>query len=211
MEIEMLKIKVKNLQSQDVSEMDLPEEIFDYPLKEHLIYEAVKNYRANQRQGTAATKTRAKVAGSGRKLWRQKGTGRARVGSIRSPLWRGGGITFGPQPRDYSYKMPRKAKRNALKSVLSDKMRHDRILVVDNIKLESAKTRDTLSVLKNFEYDKLLIVDKKDNSQLQLSTRNLPTVKSIDYTEINVYDSLKYNYIMFSVEAVEQLVEVLKK
>jgi large subunit ribosomal protein L4 len=211
MEIEMLKIKVKNLQSQDVSEMDLPEEIFDYPLKEHLIYEAVKNYRANQRQGTAATKTRAKVAGSGRKLWRQKGTGRARVGAIRSPLWRGGGITFGPQPRDYSYKMPRKAKRNALKSVLSDKMRNDRILVVDNIKLESAKTKDTLSVLKNFEYDKLLIVDKKDNSQLQLSTRNLPAVKSIDYTEINVYDSLKYNYIMFSVEAVEQLVEVLKK
>ena len=207
----MLKIKVKNLQCHDVSEMELPEEVFDYPLKEHLIYEAVKNFRANQRQGTAATKTRGKVAGSGRKLWRQKGTGRARIGSIRSPLWRGGGTVFGPQPRDYSYKMPRKAKRNALKSVLSDKMRHDRIVVVEDIALESAKTRDTLSILKNFQFDKLLIVDKKENSRLILSTRNIPFIKTIDYREMNVYESLKYNYIMFSVEAVNQLVEVLKK
>jgi large subunit ribosomal protein L4 len=207
----MLKIKIKNLQCHDVSEMELPEEIFDYPLKEHLIYEAVKNYRANQRQGTVATKTRGKVSGSGRKLWKQKGTGRARVGSIRSPLWRGGGTTFGPQPRDYSYKMPRKAKRNALKSVLSDKMRNDRILIVDEFMLESVKTRDTLSLLKNFQFDKLLIVDKKENSKLILSTRNIPYIKSIDYREINVYDSLKYNYIMFSVDAVKHLVEVLKK
>ena len=207
----MLKIKVKNLQCHDVSEMDLPEEVFDYPLKEHLIYEAVKNYRANQRQGTASTKTRGKVAGSGRKLWKQKGTGRARIGSIRSPIWRGGGTVFGPQPRDYSYKMPRKAKRNALKSVLSDKMRHDRIMVVEDIALESAKTRDTLSLLKNFQFDKLLIVDKKENSKLVLSTRNIPFIKTIDYREMNVYESLKYNYIMFSVEAVNQLVEVLKK
>jgi large subunit ribosomal protein L4 len=199
----MLKVKVKNIQNTDVSEIDLPEEIFDYPLKAHLVYEAVKNYSANQRQG--------KVSGSGRKLWRQKGTGRARVGSIRSPLWRSGGTTFGPQPRDYSYKMPKKAKRNALKSVLSDKMRNDRIVVIDDITLDSTKTRDTLSLLKNFEFDKLLIVDKKENSKLILSTRNIPHVKTIDFREINVYDSLKYNYIMFSVDAVKQLVEVLKK
>ncbi len=207
----MLKIKVKNLQSHDVSEMELPEEIFDYPLKEHLIYEAVKNYRANQRQGTAATKTRGKVAGSGRKLWKQKGTGRARMGSIRSPLWRKGGTIFGPQPRDYSYKMPKKAKQNALKSVLSDKMRNEHIMVVETISLESGKTRDTLTLLKNFQFDKLLIVDNRENSRLILSTRNIPYVKTIDYREINVYDSLKYSYIMFSVEAVTQLVEVLKK
>lgn len=206
----MLTIKVKNMQSHEVSQMDLPEEIFDYPLKEHLIYEAVKNYRANQRRGTACTKTRGKVAGSGRKLWRQKGTGRARMGSLRSPLWRTGGTTFGPQPRDYSYKMPRKARRNALKSVLSDKMRNDRILVVDKIALESNKTKETLSLLKNFQFDKLLIVDTKENAQLILSTRNIPYVKAIDFSEINVYDSLKYNYIMFSVDAVKQLVEVLK-
>ncbi len=207
----MLKIKVKNLQSQDISEIDLPEDIFDYPLKEHLIYEAVKNFRANQRQGTAATKTRGKVSGSGKKLWKQKGTGRARMGSVRSPLWRKGGITFGPHPRDYSYKMPRKAKQNALKSILSDKMRSERIWIVENMSLESAKTRDTVSVLKNFQFDKLLIVDKKENSKLLRSTRNVPYIKSIDFTEINVFDSLKYNYIMFSVDAVKQLVEVLKK
>lgn len=206
----MVKIKVKNIQSDDVSEMDLPGDIFDYPLKEHLIYEAVKNYRANQRRGTAATKTRGKVSGSGRKLWRQKGTGRARVGSIRSPLWRTGGTTFGPQPRDYSYKMPKKARRNALKSVLSDKMRNDRILVIDKIDVKD-KTKETLSMLKKFDFDKLLIVDKKENSNLLLSTRNIPYVKAIDFSEINVYDSLKYNYIMFSVDAVNQLVEVLKK
>jgi large subunit ribosomal protein L4 len=206
----MVKIKVKNMQSDDVREMDLPENIFDYPLKEHLIYEAVKNYRANRRRGTACTKTRGKVSGSGKKLWRQKGTGRARVGSVRSPLWRSGGTVFGPQPRDYSYKMPKKARRNALKSVLSDKMRHQRILIIDQIALESSKTKDALAKLKNFEFDKLLIVDKKENSQLILSTRNIPYIKAIDFSEINVYDSLKYNYIMFSVDAVNQLVEVLK-
>ena len=206
----MLKVKVKNIQSDEVSEMDLPEEIFDYPLKEHLIYEAVKNYRASQRQGTACTKTRGKVSGSGRKPWRQKGTGRARAGSTRSPLWRSGGTVFGPQPRDYSYRMPRKARRNALKSVLSDKMRNDRIVVIDEITVNSNKTKDALAVLKNFEFDKLLIVDKKENSQLILSTRNVPYIKAIDFSEINVYDSLKYNYIMFSVDAVKQLVEVLK-
>lgn len=206
----MLKIKVKNMQSDEVRELELPEEIFDYPLKEHLIYEAVKNYRANQRQGNACTKTRGKVSGSGRKLWKQKGTGRARIGSIRNPLWRTGGTVFGPQPRDYSYKMPKKARRNALKSVLSDKMRNDRILVVDQIAFESNKTRDALSLLKNFQFDKLLIVDKKENSQLILSTRNVPYIKAIDFSEINVYDSLKYSYIMFSVDAVNQLVEVLK-
>lgn len=207
----MLKVKVKNLQSDDVSELDLPEDIFDYPLKEHLIYEAVKNYRANQRSGNACTKTRGKVSGSGKKPWRQKGTGRARVGSIRSPLWRTGGTTFGPQPRDYSYKMPRKAKRNALKSVLSDKLRNEKLLVVDKFDIDSMRTKDTLTRLKNFDFDKLLIVDKKENSNLLLSTRNIPNVKTIDFSEINVYDSLKYNYIMFSVDAVKQLVEVLQK
>jgi large subunit ribosomal protein L4 len=206
----MLKVKVKNLQSAEVSELELPEEIFDYPLKEHLIYEAVKNFRANQRQGTACTKTKGKVSGSGKKLWRQKGTGRARIGSIRNPLWRSGGTTFGPQPRDYSYKMPKKARRNALKSVLSDKMRNERILIIDSLAVESVRTKETLSALKNFEFDKLLIVDTKENSKLMMSTRNIPNIKTIDFSEINVYDSLKYNYIMFSVSAVKELVEVLK-
>ena len=206
----MPKVKVKNLANKDIKELDLPEQIFDYPLNEHLIYEAVKNIRASQRSGTAATKTRSKVAGSGKKLWRQKGTGRARVGSTRSPIWKGGGITFGPQPRDFSFPMPKKAKRNALKSVLSDKLRNNQLVVVEKFDVKSNKTKETIQVLNNFEFDKLLIVDKKENSNLMLSTRNVRDIKAIDFREMNVYDSLKYSTIMLSVDAVTELVEVLK-
>ena len=206
----MLKVKIKNLQNAEVAEMELPEEIFDYPLKEHLIYEAVKNFNANQRQGTASTKTRSEVSGSGKKLWKQKGTGRARMGAIRSPLWRKGGTTFGPKPRDYSYAIPKKARRNAIKSVLSDKMRNEHIYIIDDLKLGSPKTKDALKTLNNFTFDKLLIVDNRENAQLMLSTRNIPHVKAIDFKEINIYDSLHYGYIMFSVSAVKNLVEVLK-
>ncbi len=206
----MVKVKVRNIKNKEVSEMELPEAIFDYPLKEHLIYEAVKNYNANQRQGTACTKTRSEVAGSGKKLWKQKGTGRARMGALRSPLWRKGGTTFGPKPRDYSYEMPKKARRNAIKSVLSDKVRNDRLLILDELKLNSGKTRDTLNALKHFAFDKLLIVDQRGNSDLMLSTRNLPHVKAIDVGEMNIYDSLHYDYIMLSVDAVKRLMEVLK-
>jgi large subunit ribosomal protein L4 len=206
----MVKIKVRNIQNKEVSELELPEDIFDYPLKEHLIYEAVKNYNANQRQGTACTKTRSEVSGSGKKLWKQKGTGRARMGAIRSPLWRKGGTTFGPKPRDYSYAMPKKARRNAIKSVLSEKIRNDRLFILDELKLDSKKTKDTIKTLRNFAFDKLLIVDKKDNSDLMLSTRNIPHIKAIDVGEMNIYDSLNYNYIMLSVDVVKRLMEVLK-
>jgi large subunit ribosomal protein L4 len=206
----MVKVKVRNIKNKEVSEMELPEAIFDYPLKEHLIYEAVKNYNANQRQGTASTKTRSEVSGSGKKLWKQKGTGRARMGALRSPLWRKGGTTFGPKPRDYSYEMPKKARRNAIKSVLSDKVRNDRLFILDELKLASAKTKDTLKALKHFPFDKLLIVDQRDNSDLMLSTRNIPHVKAIDVGEMNIYDSLYYNYIMLSVDSVRKLMEVLK-
>lgn len=206
----MLKLKVRNLENSEVSEIELPNEVFDYPLKEHLIYEAVKSFNANQRQGTASTKTRSEVRGSGKKPWRQKGTGRARVGAVRSPLWKKGGITFGPKPRDYSWELPKKARRNAIKSVLSEKLRNERIYIIDEFKLSSKKTKDILSSLKKFDFDKLLIVDNRENLHLMLSTRNLPGVKAIDYKEMNIYDSLQFNYIMFSVDAVKQLVEVLK-
>jgi len=206
----MVKVKVRNIKNKEVSEMELPEAIFDYPLKEHLIYEAVKNYNANQRQGTACTKTRAEVAGSGKKLWKQKGGGRARMGSLRSPLWRKGGTTFGPRPRDYSYDMPKKARRNAIKSVLSEKVRNDRLLVLDELKLSSAKTKDALKALKHFSFDKLLIVDERGNNELMLSTRNIPHVKAIDVGEMNIYDSLNYDHIMLSVDSVKKLAEVLK-
>jgi large subunit ribosomal protein L4 len=203
----MVKIKVRNIQNKEVSELELPDDIFAYPLKEHLIYEAVKNYNANQRQGTACTKTRSEVSGSGKKLWKQKGTGRARMGAIRSPLFRKGGTTFGPKPRDYSYAMPKKARRNAIKSVLSEKIRNDRLFILDEVKLDSKKTKDTIKTLSNFAFDKLLIVDKKDNSDLMLSTRNIPHIKAIDVSEMNIYDSLN---IMLSVDVVKRLMEVLK-
>jgi len=206
----MVKVKVRNIKNKEVSELELPEAIFDYPLKEHLIYEAVKNFNANQRQGTACTKTRSEVAGSGKKLWKQKGTGRARTGGVRSPLWRKGGISFGPKPRDYSYAMPKKARRNAIKSVLSDKIRNDRLFILDELKLDSGKTKDTIKVLSRFSFDKLLIIDKRDNNDLMLSTRNIPHIKAIDVGEMNIYDSLKYNYIMLSVDVVKKLMEVLK-
>jgi large subunit ribosomal protein L4 len=206
----MVKIKVRNIQNKEVSEMELPDDIFAYPLKEHLIYEAVKNFNANQRQGTACTKTRSEVSGSGKKLWKQKGTGRARMGAIRSPLFRKGGTTFGPKPRDYSYAMPKKARRNAIKSVLSEKIRNDRLFILDELKLDSKKTKDTIKTLSRFAFDKLLIVDKKDNADLMLSTRNIPHIKAIDVGEMNIYDSLNYNYIMLSVDVVKRLMEVLK-
>jgi large subunit ribosomal protein L4 len=206
----MVKVKVRNIKNKEVSEMELPEAIFDYPLKEHLIYEAVKNYNANQRQGTACTKTRAEVSGSGKKLWKQKGTGRARMGALRSPLWRKGGTTFGPKPRDYSYEMPKKARRNAIKSVLSDKVRNDCLFILDEVKLASTKTKDALKALKHFSFKKLLIVDQRTNNELVLSTRNIPHVKTIDVGEMNFYDSLHYGHIMLSVDAVKKLVEVLK-
>ncbi len=206
----MLRVKVKNLQNKEIDEVELPEEIFNYPLNEHLVYEAVKNFNANQRQGTASTKNRGEVTGSGKKLWKQKGTGRARMGSIRSPIWRKGGTTFGPRPRDYSYELPKKARRNAIKVVLSDKLRNERIFIINELKMKSAKTRDAVKTLGHFSFDKLLIVDKRENADLMLATRNLPHVKAIDVREMNIYDSLDFNYIMFSVDAVKNLVEVLK-
>jgi len=206
----MVKQTVINLKNAPVREIELPEDIFNYPLKEHLIYEAVKSFRAGQRQGTAATKTRSEVSGTGKKLWRQKGTGRARMGSLRSPLWRKGGISFGPQPRDYTTAMPRTARRNALKSVLSEKRRNEKLYIVEELTFKSHKTKDTLKTLDRFPFSKLLIVDKRDNQELMLSTRNLPHVKAIDFSEINVFDSLKYDTIMFSVDSVQKLIEVLK-
>jgi len=203
-------IKVKNINNEDVKDLELSDDVFNYELREHLIYEAVKNFRANQRRGTASTKTRGEVSGGGKKPWKQKGTGRARAGSSRSPIWRKGGITFGPKPRDYSYNMPKKAKRNALKSVLSEKVRNDKLIVVDELLIGSTKTREAIEKLKNFKYNKILIIDSKDNEELLTSTRNIPGIKAIDSKELNIYDSLHYDHILATVEAITKITEVLK-
>ena len=175
-----------------------------------MIYEAVVNYRANQRRGTASTKTRAEVRGGGKKPWRQKGTGRARAGSSRSPLWRSGGATFGPKPRDYSYKMPRKARRNALKSALAMKFAEKEIVVLDTLKFKEPKTKEGASFLKKLKLDSVLVVDERDNKNVFLSLRNIPKVKAVDFNQINIYDVMNHKSLVFTQKAFESLMERLK-
>ena len=205
----MLTVQVLDKSGKKVKELKAPEEIFSFPEKEHLIYEAVINYRANQRRGTASTKTRAKVRGGGRKPWRQKGTGRARAGSTRSPLWRKGGVTFGPTPRDYGYRMPKKAKKNALKSVLSMKLAEKHLLVLDSLDFKEPKTKDGVKLLETLKLESALIVDRHDNKNLFLSLRNIPKVEVVDYNQVNVYSILNHKWLVITKKAFESLMEKL--
>jgi len=205
----MLKVQVLDKNGKKIKEISAPKKVFSYPEKEHLIFEAVVNLRANQRHGAASTKTRSEVRGGGRKPWRQKGTGRARVGSIRSPLWRKGGTTFGPKPRSYSYNLPKNAKKNALKSVLSMKLAEKQLLVIDALDFEKPKTKEGMLFLKNFNLDSALIVDQYDNKNLFLSLRNIPKVKPIDYKHVNVYDVLDHKWLVFTKRGFEALMEKL--
>ena len=206
----MGKLQVFDRTGKPAAEVELPDSVFAYPDKGHLVYEAVVNYRANQRQGTAATKTRRDVSGGGKKPWRQKGTGRARVGSTRSPLWRKGGTVFGPQPRDYSYELPKKARRNALRSVLSSKLADSLILVLSEIELKEPKTKEAMALLKAFHLDSVLFVDAPENRNLFLAVRNLPRAKAVDVRTLNVYDALNYKWLVFSQRALESTMERLK-
>jgi large subunit ribosomal protein L4 len=206
----MGKLQVFDQAGNPANEVELADSVFAYPDKGHLVYEAVVNYRANQRQGNAATKTRAEVSGGGRKPWRQKGTGRARAGSTRSPLWRKGGTTFGPQPKDYSYELPKKARRNALRSVLSRKLTDSLILVLREIDIKEPKTKQAAALLKAFHINSALLVDSHENTNLFLSVRNLPKVKAVDVRTLNVYDVLNYKWLVFSQRALESAMERLK-
>ena len=206
----MFTIEVKDKENRKVKDLTLPEEVFGYPVKKHLMWEVVKAFLANRRSGNAATKTRAMVSGGGKKPWKQKGRGTARSGSTRSTLWRHGGVSFGPQPRSYGVEIPKKMRRSALKSALSSKFHDKEMLVVDDLLLTSLKTKDAMNFLKKMELSKVLIVDNGENRNLQLSTRNIPDVKSIDYREINVYEVLKYKNLLFSEKGLVSLLEVLK-
>lgn len=202
----MPTVEVKNLENTVVGELELSEAVFGEPLNEALIYDAVRWFMARQRAGTASTKTRAEVAGSGRKLWRQKGTGRARVGALRSPLWRHGGIVHGPKPRDYAYHLPKKMRRGALRSVLSEKLREGNLLVFDQYRLANHKTKALAETLHNLGLGrKTLIVDSHDNNNLALASRNLPGVKMVGSREINIYDALYYQQLIFSRSAIKEL------
>ena len=207
-----MKIPVKNLKNEEVKQIDLPEKVFGYPYKEHLIHLAVQAVMAAARRGTHKTKVRSEVRGSGRKLWRQKGTGRARVGSIRTPLWRTGGIVHGPQPRSYEKKMSAKEKRNALKSALSRKLAEEQILVVESLELESHKTKDLVQTLESLGVaSKALLVDAHDNQNLTLAARNNPVVKTVDALGVNVYDIVDRDQVILSEAALGRLVEVLER
>src|ERR1051325_8850278 len=165
----MPTVKVRNLKNKEVGEVALSDAVFGVELNESLIHAAVMNYRANGRAGTSATKTRGNVSGSGKKLWKQKGTGRARVASLRSPLWKGGGNVHGPQPRDWSYELPKKMRRGAIRSVLSGRLREGGLVVVENFELSSHRTKDFAAALATFGFDKrVLIVAALDNDNLAL-------------------------------------------
>lgn len=207
-----MKIAVKNLDNKQVREIEVPEEIFSYPYKEHLIYEAVQAYLAAQRRGTHKTKTRAEVSGSGKKLWRQKGTGRARTGDIRNPKWRKGGIVHGPVPRSYEKDLSRREKRNALKSALSQKASEQKILVIDSLELGNHKTRELVKRLAGLGIDgKALLVDTFENQNLARASRNERSLKTVDALAVNVYDVVDRSYLVVSESALSRLVEVLAK
>jgi large subunit ribosomal protein L4 len=207
----MPTVDVINLENQKVGSLELSEEVFAAEVNEHLLYESVRHYMAGQRKGLAATKTRHEVAGSGKKLWKQKGTGRARMGSIRSPLWRHGGTVHGPQPRDYSYRLNKKMILGALRSALSAKLRDGELRVVDNFTLADAKTKNFAAKLATLNAARtVLLVENAENRNLELGSRNLPGVKLVSSKDVTTYDLLKYKHILVSKTAAEKLSEALK-
>jgi len=204
----MANVAVLNMNGEQVGNMDLNEAIFGIEANEHIMHLAVLQYLANQRQGTQSAKTRAEVRGGGRKPWRQKGTGRARQGSIRSPQWTGGGVVFAPKPRDYSFKLNKKVKRLALQCALSTKVADSKIIILDDLTLTGVKTKEMIKVVENIKCGKALIVMDGVNKNVMLSTRNIPGVKTASVSTINVYDLLKYNTLVVTKEAVEKIQEV---
>ena len=204
-----IRTQVLSQDRKTVGEVELPGDIFGAPLRSHLLYESVKSQLANRRSGTAATKTRAFVSGGGKKPWKQKGTGRARQGSSRAPQWVGGAVIFGPQPRDYSYRLPRTARRQALCSALSAKLREGRLLVLDRLEVPSGKTKDMVKLLAGLEVASVLIVVKEASAELTRATRNLPKAKLIQAEGVNVYDLLRYERVVLTQEGLDALKERL--
>ena len=206
----MPTVDVVDLRNEKVDELALADSVFGAPVNESLIYQAVVAYRAGQRAGTHKTKVRSQVRGSGRKLWRQKGTGRARIGSRRSPLWRGGGIVHGPQPRQHSQKLPRKMLLAALRSALSARFQDSGIVVVREFDLASHKTKDFRGALETLGVgSSVLVVDNGSNENLERSSRNLPGVQLVSSHELHPYNVLKHGRILMSADAARKCSEVL--
>jgi large subunit ribosomal protein L4 len=207
-----MKLAVKNWDNKALREIEVPEAVFEYPFKEHLIHTAVQAYLASLRRGTHKTKTRAEVSGSGKKLWRQKGTGRARTGDIRNPKWRHGGIVWGPVPRDYTKGLSPREKRNALKSALSQRAKEARIIVLETCEVDTHRTRDLIARLATLGIaGKVLLVDSAENRNLTLAARNNRKLKTVDALAVNVYDVIDRPFLVLSEAALGRLVEVLAK
>jgi large subunit ribosomal protein L4 len=209
----MPEFEVKDKNNKPVGKINLSDEVFGVKAKDGVLHNAVVNFLANQRQGTHATKTKGLVSGGGKKPWKQKHTGRARSGSSRSPLWRGGGIVFGPQPRDYSYAIPKKARRLALKAALSGKLSDGEIVVVEALSLEKPQTKEMISVLKRLELDgksTLIIVPEHDEA-IVLSARNIPGVTVTRVSDLNCYDVAAHSRLLMTKQAAEMLSEAAKK
>jgi len=204
----MATVPVKNIKGETVGSMELNDSLFGIEVNDHAVHMAVVQYLANQRQGNKSTKTRAEVRGGGRKPWRQKGTGRARQGSTRSPQWTGGGVVFAPKPRDFSIKLNKKQKRLALKSALTDKVKRDKLVVLDSITLPEVKTKSMVTVCEKLAATDALFVMAGSNTNVMLSARNIPGIKTAGVNTINVYDILKYDNFVVTKEAVEQMQEV---
>ena len=204
----MAKVSVYNIEGKVVGDMELNDAVFGVEVNTHLVHQAVVLQLANKRQGTQSAKTRSEVSGGGRKPWRQKGTGHARQGSTRSPQWTGGGIVFAPKPRDYSFKMNKKEKNLALKSVLTTKVAENKFIVVDGLNFDEIKTKNMVNVLKNLEVKKTLVVTDDDNKNVTLSSRNIPGVKTAFTNTINVYDILKYDKMVVAKDVISKIEEV---
>jgi large subunit ribosomal protein L4 len=206
----MPEIDIKDRNNKIVEKITLRDDVFGIHAKEGVVHEAVVNFLANQRQGTHATKTKGLVSGGGKKPWKQKHTGRARAGSIRSPLWRGGGIVFGPQPRDYSYNMPKKVKKLALMAAFQKKLSVGEVVVVNNFAIEKPRTKEMISILKNLginDKSVLIVLPEKDDV-VELSARNIPGVGMVKVSDLTTYDVVAFNTLLMTKEAVTRLEEI---
>ena len=204
----MANVSVLNMEGKEVGSMELNDAVFGVEINEHLVHQAVVLQLANNRQGTQKAKTRSEVSGGGRKPWRQKGTGHARQGSTRAPQWTGGGVVFAPVPRDYSFKMNKKEKRAALKSVLTSKVQENKFIVLDELKLAEVKTKEMKKVLDNLKVNNALVIIGDDSENVALSARNIAGVQTASVNTINVFDMLKYNTILATKSSVASIEEL---
>ena len=206
----MIDLSVHNIKGENVGEVSLRDDIFNTKVNKYLVHQVVKRYLANKRRGTASTKNRSEVRGGGAKPWKQKGTGRARAGTNSSPIWVGGGIVFGPAPRDYSFSLPKKMKVAALKSALSDKLANKEIIIIDKLSLEENKTSKMVEILKNLQaFKKPLIITEEEDNIIALSVRNIKGAQVLPVSKINTYDLISHEKVIITKKALKRIEEVL--